>query len=293
MKNGLNNNSLACMQNEVLSSQKNRWKDNPIGIFDSGLGGLTVLKELVRILPSENIIYFGDTARVPYGTKSENAVKNFSRQITKFLIEHNIKLILVACNTASAIALNDIKKIAKKIPVVGVIKSGVRAAVSETVNKKVGIVGTSATIKSKSYQKAVNILNGKIKIVQQPCPLFVPLVEEGWTCGKITENIAKIYLQPLKKAGCDVVILGCTHYPMLKKIIQKIAGRKIKLIDSAEEVSKDVKKILLNKGLIRPSESRGYLRFYVSDAPGKFSKLSKIFLGKIISEVKKVDIERY
>ena len=206
---------------------KNGLNNNPIGIFDSGLGGLTVLKELIRILPSENVIYFGDTARVPYGTKSENAVKNFSRQITKFLIRHDVKLILVACNTASALALSDIKKIAKNIPVVGVIKSGVRAAVYETVNKKIGIVGTTATIKSKSYQKAVKIVNGKIKIIQQPCPLFVPLVEEGWTCGEITKDIAKIYLEPLKKAGCDVIILGCTHYPMIKKIIQDVVGRKI------------------------------------------------------------------
>lgn len=272
---------------------KNGLNNNPIGIFDSGLGGLTVLRELVGILPSENIIYFGDTARVPYGTKSENAVKNFSRQIAKFLIGHDVKLILVACNTASALALNDIKKIAKKIPVVGVINGGVRAAVSETVNKKIGIVGTAATIKSKSYQNAVKRLNGRIKIIQQSCPLFVPLVEEGWTAGKITEDIAKIYLQPLKKAGCDVVILGCTHYPVLKKIIREVVGDNIKLIDSAKEVSKDVKKILSNKGLIRPSKTRGYLKFYVSDAPDKFSKLSKIFLGKIISEVKKVDIERY
>ncbi|MBI5574402.1 MAG: glutamate racemase [Elusimicrobia bacterium] len=267
--------------------------NNPIGIFDSGLGGLTVLKELIRILPSENIIYFGDTARVPYGTKSKNAVRNFSRQITKFLIRHDVKLILVACNTASALALNDIKKIAKKIPVVGVIKSGVRAAVSETVNKKIGIIGTSATIKSESYKSAIKRLGGKIKIIQQPCPLFVPLVEEGWIDSKITEDIAKIYLYPLKKAGCDVVILGCTHYPMIKKIIRQVVGKKIKLIDSAKEVSKDVKKILSNKGLIRMAKSRGNLKFYVSDAPDKFSKLSKIFLGKFISDVKKVDIERY
>jgi len=260
-------------------------------MFDSGLGGLTVLKELVKILPSENIIYFGDTARVPYGTKSENAVRNFSRQITKFLIGHNVKLILVACNTASALALNDIKKIAKEIPVIGVIKSGVRAAVSETVNKKIGIIGTPATIKSESYQNAVKIFNKKIKIVQQPCPLFVPLVEEGWIYGKIMKDIAKIYLHPLKKAGCDVVILGCTHYPIIKEIIQEVVGEKIKLIDSAEEVSKDVKKILSNKGLIRTANSRGNLKFYVSDAPDKFSKLSKIFLGKIISGVKKVSIE--
>ena len=272
---------------------KSGLNNNPIGVFDSGLGGLTVLKELLRILPSENIIYFGDTARVPYGTKSKNAVKNFSKQITKFLIGHNVKLILVACNTASAIALNDIKKIAKKIPVVGVIKSGVRAAGSSTVNKKIGVIGTSATVKSESYKSVVKKLNGKIKIVQQPCPLFVPLVEEGWTDGKITKDIAKIYLQSLKKAGCDVVILGCTHYPMIKKIIQEVVGRNIKLIDSAEEVSKDVRKILSNKGLIRPAKSRGYLRFYVSDAPDKFSELSRIFLGKFISDVKKVNIERY
>ena len=143
---------------------KNGLNNNPIGMFDSGLGGLTVLKELVKILPSENIIYFGDTARVPYGTKSENAVRNFSRQITKFLIGHNVKLILVACNTASALALNDIKKIAKEIPVIGVIKSGVRAAVSETVNKKIGIIGTPATIKSESYQNAVKIFKKKLKL---------------------------------------------------------------------------------------------------------------------------------
>ncbi|MFH0948205.1 MAG: glutamate racemase [Elusimicrobiota bacterium] len=270
---------------------KSGLNNNPIGIFDSGLGGLTVLKELRKILPSENIIYFGDTARVPYGTKSKNSVRRFSQQITKFLIEHNVKLVLVACNTASALAFNDIKKVAKNIPVIGVIKSGVRAAVSSTVNKKIGIIGTFATIKSKSYQNTIKKFDRRIKVFQQPCPLFVPLVEEGWTDGKITKDIAKVYLQPLKKACCDVVILGCTHYPMLKKIIQEVVGRNIKLIDSAEEVSKDVKKILFGNGLIRAAKNHGHLRFYVSDSPDKFSELGKIFLGKIVTDVKKVDIE--
>ncbi|HAX61690.1 MAG TPA: glutamate racemase [Elusimicrobia bacterium] len=272
---------------------KNDLNNRPIGIFDSGLGGLTVLKELIRILSSENIIYFGDTARVPYGTKSKTAVKNFSRQITKFLIRHNVKLILVACNTASALALNDIKKIAKKIPVVGVIKSGVCAAVSKTVNKRIGVIGTSATVRSDSYKNAIRKLNGRIKVFQQPCPLFVPLVEEGWTDTGITRNIAEVYLRPLKKAGCDVIILGCTHYPMIKKIIRQVVGKNIVLIDSAREVSLSVKKILSEKGLSRKAHSRGSLRFYVSDAPDKFSVLSKIFLGKVMSVAKKVDIERY
>ncbi|MFH1540311.1 MAG: glutamate racemase [Elusimicrobiota bacterium] len=270
---------------------KNGLNNNPIGIFDSGFGGLTVLRELIKILPSENIIYFGDTARVPYGTKSKNAVKKFSQQITEFLVKHNVKLILVACNTASAVALSDIKKIAKDIQVVGVIKSGARAAVSLTTNKKIGVIGTSATIKSRSYQNTIKMLDKKIKVIQKPCPLFVPLVEEGWIDCKITQDIVKIYLQPLKKANCDVIVLGCTHYPLLKNVIQKIVGKNIKLIDSAKEVSKDIKKILEDLHLIRTAKSHGHLKFYVSDARDRFSKFGKMFLGRAVSDIEKVDIE--
>ena len=195
-------------------------RNNPIGVFDSGVGGLTVVRELVKALPSEDVLYFGDTARVPYGTKSKQSVVKFSGEIVDFLIKKNVKMILVACNTASAVALESLRK-KTKIPVIGVIDSGAFAAVSASKNKRIGVIGTTATVKSCAYKTAVGRYFKNAAVVQKACPLFVPLVEEGWVKKRITEDIAREYLAHLKKTGCDTVILGCTHYPLIKNVIKK------------------------------------------------------------------------
>ncbi|OGS46987.1 MAG: glutamate racemase [Elusimicrobia bacterium RIFOXYD2_FULL_34_15] len=269
---------------------KNGIRNNPIGVFDSGVGGLTVVKELVRVLPHENIIYFGDTARVPYGTKSKEAVIKFSNEIVDFLMSKNVKLILVACNTASAVALDNITEKAK-IKVVGVIESGVNAAISVSKKKKVGVIGTEATIKSKAYENCIKKTDRNFKVVNRACPLFVPLVEEGWINNRASGIIANEYLKFVKKSGVDTVILGCTHYPLLKKTISKVLGRQIQLVDSASEVAKKIKYILANENLINISNKKGNKRFFVSDAPQKFKKLGEMFLNEKIRSVIKVNIE--
>ncbi|MDD5686689.1 MAG: glutamate racemase [Elusimicrobia bacterium] len=263
---------------------------NPIGVFDSGVGGLTVIKELIKVLPNEDIIYFGDTARVPYGTKSKDSVVRFSKEIVGFLTEKNVKLILVACNTASAVALNILRK-EVKIPVVGVIESGVTAALSSSSRKKIGVIGTEATIRSGAYEKAIRKAAGNCKVINRACPLFVPLVEEGWVDKKVNKIVAGEYLKFMKKSGVDTVILGCTHYPLLKNVIGKILGKKIKLVDSGVEVARNVKKILENKKLLNNRKRFGYRKFFVSDAPAKFKKLGRIFLRRKILVVSKVNVE--
>lgn len=265
-------------------------RNNPIGVFDSGVGGLTVVKELVKALPSENIVYFGDTARVPYGTKSKQSVVKFSNEIVDFLLKKNVKLILVACNTASAVALNSLRN-KTKIPVIGVIDSGAFAASLTSFNKIIGVIGTTATVKSGAYKKAVGKYLKNAAVVQKACPLFVPLVEEGWTKKNVTGEIAREYLLPLKKTGCDTVILGCTHYPLIKTVINKALGKKIKLVDSATEVTKKVADILGENDLLKKGAGGGKKYFYVSDAPEKFKKLGRIFLGTAIKKVSKIDIE--
>lgn len=274
----------------ALNNMKNGIRNNPIGVFDSGVGGLTVVKELVRVLPHENIIYFGDTARVPYGTKSKEAVIKFSNEIVDFLMSKNVKLILVACNTASAVALDNITEKAK-IKVVGVIESGVNAAISVSKKKKVGVIGTEATIKSKAYENCIKKTDRNFKVVNRACPLFVPLVEEGWINNRASGIIANEYLKFVKKSGVDTVILGCTHYPLLKKTISKVLGRQIQLVDSASEVAKKIKYILANENLINISNKKGNKRFFVSDAPQKFKKLGEMFLNEKIRSVIKVNIE--
>jgi len=256
----------------------------PLGVFDSGVGGLTVVKEIFCQLPNEKIIYFGDTARLPYGTKSKETVTRFATEIVNFLLKKKVKLIVVACNTASAYALNELKNKFKKIPIIGVIEPGTRAALEKTSTGRIGIIGTEGTIKSESYERTFKKLNscqGKssIKVFGHPCPLFVPLVEEGWLNKEVTYEIASEYLHPLKKEKIDVLLLGCTHYPLLHEVIQKTIGSKVKIIDSASETVKEVKKILTEKRLFRTNKFLPRHKFYVSDAPEKFHSLSKHFLG--------------
>ncbi|MFA5146782.1 MAG: glutamate racemase [Candidatus Omnitrophota bacterium] len=258
----------------------------PIGVFDSGVGGLTVVAGLERILPGEDIIYFGDTARVPYGTKSKETVTKFSVENVEFLMEHNVKLVVVACNTASSLSLDFLKR-CFKVPVTGVIEPGARGAASVTRNNRVGVIGTNATVSSGSYEKAIRRINPRISFYGQSCPLFVPLVEEGWTGKKVTREIAALYLSALRKKGIDTLILGCTHYPLLKDVIKDVMGKGVLLIDSAREVAMEAKDILDAGGILNRSGKTGRYKFFVSDEPARFVKMGERFLRKRIECAKR------
>lgn len=262
-------------------------KDSPVGVFDSGVGGLTVVKELVKELPNEDIIYFGDTARVPYGTKSASTVKKFSIENTLFLLKFNVKLIIIACNTSSAVGLGLLQKFFS-IPIIGVIKPGAKAAVRSTRNGRIGVIGTNATISSGAYEKEIKHLNDNIKVFGQSCPLFVPLVEEGWVKDEIAKNVASKYISPLKKKKVDTLILGCTHYPLLKSVIQDVMGKSVKLVDSAEETAKEAEDLLEECGLKTDSKRKGKLRIYVSDEPTKTSVFGERFLGRHVDLLERV-----
>jgi glutamate racemase len=262
----------------------------PIGVFDSGIGGLTVAKSLFELLPNENIIYLGDTARLPYGSKSKETVILYSIECLKFLLAKKVKLIVVACNTASSVAVPFLQKITK-IPVTGVIAPGSRAATEKTKNKKIGVIGTLGTIKSKSYNKQIRKFNDNCEISSQSCSLFVQLAEDGWTDNQIALLTAKEYLKELKDIGIDTLILGCTHYPILKNTISKVMGKGVRLIDSGEETAKDVKKFLEENNLLNNSKNRGKHKFFVTDFPNNFKPISERFLGQNIKEVKKVKLQ--
>jgi glutamate racemase len=262
----------------------------PIGIFDSGIGGMTVAKSIFDILPNENVIYLGDTARLPYGTKSKETVIVYSIESLKFLISKKVKLIVVACNTASSVAVSFLQKITK-IPVIGVISPGSKAASVYTKNGKIGVIGTKGTVRSKSYIKNIHKYNPRLEIHSQPCSLFVQLAEDGWTENRIAELTAVEYLKGIKEKGIDTLILGCTHYPILKKTIGKVMGKGVKLVDSGEETAKEVKKILEEKNLLNLQKSKGKHKFFVTDFPDNFKIISERFLGQKIMEVKKVKLQ--
>ncbi len=259
----------------------------PIGVFDSGVGGLTVVKELIHQLPGEDIIYFGDTARVPYGIKSKETVIRFSIESILFLLKQDVKLICVACNTVSSLALPVIKN-HFRVPIVGVISPAVREAVYATQNKRIGVIGTRGTVKSRAYENEIRQLDPEVKVVTAACPLFVPFVEEGWFNGNAVLEVARTYLKPLKEAKVDTVILGCTHYPLLKPVIKQVLGSRVSLIDSAKQVGMEVKKILGNEGILNTS-GKGKHRFFVSDNPEWFSGLAKSFLGRQAKDARRVN----
>jgi len=269
-----------------------KFNSKAIGIFDSGVGGLTVTKQIFKKLPKENVIYFGDTARTPYGTRSAEIIRKFSVQNISFLSTQGVKLIVVACNTASAVALDYLTKIFQ-LPLMGVILPGSKAAAEATKNGRIGVIGTAGTIRSESYTKAIQKINKKIKVYSYPCPLFVSLAEEGFINKKATYLIAEEYLAPLKKKKIDTLVLGCTHYPLLKNVIMKVIGRDIILIDSAEETALEVKKVLQERDLITFSKSEPSHKFFVSDFPEKFVQIGERFLGERIVRVKKIDINKY
>jgi glutamate racemase len=273
----------------VTKSKNVYGNSRPIGVFDSGIGGLTVLKEIMNVLPQENTIYLGDTARVPYGIRSPETVIKYSFENTKFLFTRDIKLLVIACNTASSISLDAIKE-SISIPVIGVIEPGAKAAVRATRNKRVGIIGTDATIMSNAYKNVIKAFDKRIKVFGLPCPLFVPLVEEGWTDGNIASLVARRYLKNIKKRDIDTLVLGCTHYPLLRTVISKVMGRGVRLIDSAVETSHEIKKTLEAMMVMRKKKERPAREFYVTDSPEKFLRIGERFLGKKIEHIEKIAV---
>ena len=262
-------------------------KDSAIGVFDSGIGGLTVLQKIIELLPKENTIYLGDTARAPYGTKSVETVLRYSFENSEFLVEKGVKLLVVACNTSTAIALDRLRS-SLEVPVIGVIEPGATKALDVTKNKKIGVIGTEATIQSGAYTKALRAKDLKVEVYSRACPLFVPLVEEGWTDNAVVEMTVKVYLGSLKQSGIDTLILGCTHYPLLKKAVRKFLGDTVSLVDSAEEIAKEVGLVLKKDSLVRKNGS-GSHSFFVTDAPDRFVKVGQRFLGEKVESAVRIE----
>lgn len=256
----------------------------PIGVFDSGMGGLTVVRELMKQLPSESIIYFGDTARVPYGPKSPDTVLRYSREITSYLRGQGVKALVIACNTATAHALPALRE-EFQLPIVGVIEPGARAAAGATKTGHIGVIGTAGTIRSRAYEKEIMKLRPEAQVTAQACALFVPLVEEGWLDTEPTRAIARNYLAPVVAAKVDTLVLGCTHYPLIKTVIGNVVGRNVRLIDSAHETALEVGEILRANGLENDVPNGACYRFIASDAPDTFLSMGQRFLGSAIDRV--------
>ncbi len=246
----------------------------PIGIFDSGVGGLTVLKAIRKELPNENFIYLGDTARVPYGTKSERTVIKYSLENARFLMGFNVKMVVVACNTSSSYALEILEE-ELSVPVIGVVKPGAQAAVKASASAKIGVIGTEATVKSASYRREILSIAPFAEVFQKACPLFVPLIEEGWIDDEITLKVAQRYLSYFKDKDIDTLVLGCTHYPLIKELIAKVLPG-VKIVDSAQETARAV------RSAVKPNGGRGSLRIFVSDKTDRFEKIAKMIMGKQI-----------
>jgi len=256
----------------------------PIGVFDSGIGGLTVVHELMRQLPDESIIYFGDTARVPYGPKSPDTVLRYSREITSYLVGQGVKAVVVACNTATAHALPTLRG-ELPVPVVGVVDPGARAAVRATGSGRIGVIGTMGTINSGAYERAIRAITPDATITTRACPLFVPLVEEGWLDHDATRLVAHEYLAPMAKANVDALVLGCTHYPLLKPLLAEVLGRDVNLINSAEETAAETRRVLERLDACANGGASPRYRFIASDAPDQFLRLGQRFLGETIERV--------
>lgn len=259
----------------------------PIGVFDSGIGGLTVVKALRQRLPGEGIIYFGDTARVPYGIKSPQTIVSYARQITDFLLGRGVKLLIVACNTMAAVARQEIQARAS-VPVLDVIEAGADAAVGATRNRQIGVIGTPATIMSSAYTRALQARDSRLTIHTRACPLFVPLVEEGWFDHEVTRLAAREYLAPLLAAGIDTLVLGCTHYPLLKGLLGELAGPDITLVDSAEAMAAITENLLKERGLAASGTGGPELRCFVTDVPYRFQEIAEMILGCSLGAVELV-----
>ncbi|MBE5941590.1 MAG: glutamate racemase [Lachnospiraceae bacterium] len=266
--------------------------NNPIGVFDSGVGGLTVVSEIMRQLPGENLVYFGDTARVPYGSKSKNTVLKYSKQIVRFLKTKNVKAIVIACNTASALALDEIAA-QLDIPVIGVVKPGAKMAVETTKTGNVGVIGTESTIKSGIYNDYIRELNADITVVSKPCPLFVPLVEEGLLEDRVTDDIVGRYLRVMKEYKVDSLVLGCTHYPLISNAIERFMGKKVNLVNPAFETAKSLKELLTEKEMLNTDKGKPRYEYYVSDGVDKFISFADNVLPYHVTTTQIVDIESY
>ena len=267
-------------------------KKRPIGVFDSGVGGLTVAREIMRQLPDENIVYFGDTARLPYGSKSKDNIIRFSRQIIRFLLTRNVKAIVIACNTASAQAL-DVVKEEFDLPIIGTRTAGARAAVQETRSRKIGVIGTEGTIRSQTYTEVIRELEPEAEVMGKACPLFVPLVEEGFAKHHIADEVIDIYLREMKESDIDTMILGCTHYPLLRSRIMAYLGDKVSIVNPAYETAMDLKRILEEKGLNNDRDSLTKYEFYVSDAAEKFKQFANSILPYNVETIQQINIEDY
>ena len=267
----------------------------PIGVFDSGVGGLTVAREIMRQLPNERIVYFGDTARVPYGSKSRDTITRFSRQIVRFLQVQDVKAIVVACNTASAYALDELEK-EVDIPIIGVVKPGAKTAIETTHNGKIGVIATEATIGSGIYKRYIEKNDTSVSVVEKACPLFVPLVEEGLWEDPVTDEIARRYLSELIDIDIDTLILGCTHYPLIRSTVGKVMGDKVTLVNPAYETARELKELLEKEGLEsekKPELGTELYRFFVSDAADKFQKFANSIIPYGILSAKAINIEEY
>lgn len=267
---------------------------SPIGVFDSGLGGLTAVKELMRLMPHEDIVYFGDTSRVPYGNRSRETIQKYARQDARFLLSQNVKMIIAACGTVSSVAAGLLDELS--VPFTGVVTPTSLAAARATKNGRVGVIGTTATIKSGSYQRELRSINHKIEVFEKDCPLFVPLVENGFISpdDPVPCTVAERYLTGLKSQGVDTVILGCTHYPIMSAIIQKVMGSSVTLIDSGRETALYAAGVLKERGLLNERDKMGVPSFYVSDRAEGFSQIAGLFLGQDMHHsVSRIDIEAY
>lgn len=270
-------------------------RNAPIGVFDSGVGGLTVMKEIMHQIPNEKIVYFGDTARVPYGNKSKETVTKFSRQIVHFLQTQKVKAIVAACNTASALALDELEK-ESDIPMIGVVKPGAEVAGSATKNGKIGVIATEATISSAVYSRYIKQMNPDVSVIEKACPLFVPLVEEGLLRDPVTDEIARRYLSELIDIDIDTLVLGCTHYPLIRETVGKIMGQGVTLVNPAYETARELKELLTKEDMLRLEKPRlgdNQYRFYVSDSSEKFKRFANSIIKYGILSAKTLNIEEY
>ncbi len=278
-----------------MTGDREQFQDAPIGVFDSGVGGLTVAREIMRQIPNEKIVYFGDTARVPYGSKSRDTVTRYSRQIVRFLQAQRVKAIVVACNTASAYALDELER-EIDIPILGVVKPGAKVAAESTGNGKIGVIGTEGTINSRIYATYIKQIDEGIEVIGKACPLLVPLVEEGLLKDPVTDEIAMRYLSELKDLDIDTLILGCTHYPLIRSTIGRIMGERVTLVNPAYETARELKELLKAEGLLNQKEmglGENKYRFFVSDSAEKFKQFATSILKYGILSAKIVNIEDY
>lgn len=274
-----------------MSSNKDK-KNSPIGVFDSGVGGLTVAREIIRQMPAEKLVYFGDTARVPYGSKSRDTVIHYSRQIYRFLMTKKVKAIVIACNTASAYALETLAS-ESEVPIIGVIHSGARAAAAATKNGRIGIIGTSGTVDSKIYPKTIKAIQPEVEVIQKACPLLVPLVEEGLTHDSVTDEIIRRYVSEIKQKYIDTLVMGCTHYPLLRSAIRRIMGSSVTLVNPAYETAVELRELLRSKELLGSEDNKAKHSFYVSDLAEKFRDFASSILPQEVKESIRIQIEEY